>query len=452
MASFHVNEIESILDVSACARGTRRRLTGVSIDSRNLRPGSIFIAIRGDRYDGHAFVAEAVARGAAAVILSKGSQFVVPQGIWGFHVDDTTEALNRLAGYHRRRFSIPVIAVTGSAGKTTTKEMIARVLAQRFCVLKNHGSLNNQWGVALTLLRLTRRYTAAVVEIGTNHPGEVAFLAQTARPTIAVLTNIGQAHLAGFGSRRNIFKEKSSLIRYLEPGGSVVFNADDTYLSALRVSAQRTYSYGLSAAADLSADCLVLDRRGRMCFRIKGKQAVCLKTPVADNVSNALAAAACGEILRVPLGETGRALESVSFCRHRQQIVRKRGILIIDDTYNSNPLSLRSAVKTLFRLPVSGRRVLVCGDMLELGDQAEKIHYNSGREIAKNSPDVVLTFGRLSRALGDGVRRGCRSAEVLSYDSIEDLVRRLRRCLSRGDAVLVKGSRGMRMERVVASL
>jgi len=452
MASFLVNEIEEVLGVQAFAQGTRRRLTGISIDSRNLRPGAVFFAIRGERYDGHDFIQAAAARGAAAVIISHGDLSAVPQGVWGFCVTDTTRALNQLAGYHRRRFDIPVVAVTGSAGKTTTKEMLAQVLAQRYCVLKNHGSLNNQWGVALTLLRLSARHTAAVIEVGTNHPGEIAFLAEVIRPTIAVLTNIGASHLAGFGSKRNVFKEKRSLIHHLQPGGTVIFNADDVYLSTLDGSADRTYSYGLTEHADLSADRLVLDQRGRMCFRLNGRVAVCLRTPVIENVSNALAAAACGQVLRISLREIGRALEMVPFRQRRQQIVRKRGVLIIDDTYNSNPLSLRSAVRTLYHLPAHGRKFFVCGDMLELGDRAEKIHFNSGREIAGICPDVIVTFGRLSRALGEGVRKECQDAEVISYDSLTDVIRLLRRRLSQGDAVLVKGSRGMRMERVVESL
>jgi UDP-N-acetylmuramoyl-tripeptide--D-alanyl-D-alanine ligase len=454
MAVFTFDEITSIL---SCAhvqqQGRWRVFKNITIDSRSVKPGSLFIAIRGVNLDGHAFISDAVAQGARCLIVGKKLRTAIPKEICVIRVEDTTRALGQLARAHRLRFSIPVIAVTGSAGKTTTKDMIAGVLKQKFNVLKNQGSFNNHWGVPLTLLQLSDRHEAAVVEAGTNHPGEIAYLAKMICPTIVVLTNIGASHLEGFHSVENVYREKRVLVDALTEKGIAVFNDDDPFLRRLNRMNRSHLSFGIKAGADITAEEICLDQKARLCFRINGRYPVTMYTPVRENVFNALAAVACARILKMPFADICAGLNGLRLDNHnRQHIERVKGVTVINDSYNANPVSFRSSLNTLKYFPSRGRKFLVCGDMLELGKDAVKLHREMGMLAADSAIDRIWAFGSLMEHFVQAAAGAKTAKHVMHYRKIALLNRSLIKDIRPGDVVLVKGSRGMRMERVVEFL
>ncbi len=340
-------------------------------------------------------------------------------------VEDTTRALGMLAAYHRARFSIPVVAVTGSNGKTTTKELIAGVLGMRWQVLKPSGSFNNQWGLPLTLLRLTAEHQAIVLEIGSQHPGEIAALAGLARPTVAVVTTVAHAHTEFLGSLDGVRAEKAALVRAVGADGRVVLNADDPRVAGMaRDSGAPVITYGRSPGADVRA------------------------------TGDIVAAAAVGVALGWPLDEIARGLAGARPVAGRCVWRDAGGVRILDDTYNANPVSVRSALETAATRRAaapSGRLVVVLGDMLELGQIAEEAHQEMGRAVVAAGSDEFVGVGRLAR-LAVEAARAAGLAAAHHATTFEDTVAHLLKGVAPGDVVLVKGSRGMRMERVVDAL
>ena len=424
---------------------------GVSIDSRAVNKGDVFIAIRGKRLDGHRFVRKAVIQGAALVVVSR--PVSCPKNVAVVSVKDTTIALGQIAASYRRRFNIPVVAVTGSAGKTTTKDMIAAVLSARFKVLKNIKTQNNQYGVSLTILGLKKSHQALVLEAGTNNPGEIRWIARIAQPTVVVLTNIGESHLQGLRSRGGVYREKSDLFRGMGPGGRVIFNNDDRYLKRIRLEKKRPriISYGIREKADLRAGRVTVENNRKICFHVRGERFI-LNTPAEHYVYNALAAIACGRLLKVGYGDIRRALGNLKFEGRRQQVLNAGGVTVIDDTYNSNPVSLESAVKTIDGLKVVGKKIFVTADMLELGARSRPLHEDKGRMIARSTVDIAITVGKFSKYAAAALRQFNPRIKVFHYAQAGQAGRRLKTLCGPGDVVLVKGSRGMRMERVVESL
>lgn len=381
--------LQGCLDVKVC---------GISIDTRSLKKGEAYVAIRGVYQDGHEFIAKAVEQGAALLIVSRKSLKGIPKDTAVIRVKDTTECLGQIARNYRRRFRIPVIAVTGSAGKTTTKELIAQVLSVQYKVLKNHASFNNQWGVPLTILNLRPEHQAAVIEIGTNAPGEIEHLARIVQPTVAVFTCIGPAHLKGLGSVEKVYEEKTSLLKALAPKGCVVYNSDDQYLKRLKSSkAFRKLSYGTNGESSIQLHLCHLNSRGILEAKINRSFKLKLHTPVIENMKNALAAFACGQILGLSAEQILKGLEKARFSNSRQYIERVNGITLINDTYNANPLSFKSAIQTLASIPAKGKRIAVCADMLELGKISRRLHEDIGRFLAEQQIDVVLTHGSHAR-------------------------------------------------------
>ena len=368
-------------------------------------------------------------------------------------VKDTTAAFGQIAGAYRKSFDIPVIAITGSAGKTTTKDMIAAVLETKFKVWKNAKTLNNQYGVSLTVLGLKPGHEALVIELGTNNPGEIQWLAAIARPTIAVLTNIGESHLAGLKSKMGVYKEKSAIFRGIGAKGYVIFNNDDPYLR--RISGEKAHpriiTYGVERKSDLQAWQIKVKNNRKMCFQVNGHGFI-LNTPAPYYVYNALAAIACGRLFKISDRDIKKALEKLTFGSHRQQIREISGVTVIDDTYNSNPVSVRNAIKTLDALTARGKKIFITADMLELGARSTPLHREKGRWIARSSTDVAITVGKFSRHTAGSIRQGNRRIGVFHHDSIAGVSQRLKKLCQPGDIVLVKGSRGMKMERVVEFL
>jgi UDP-N-acetylmuramoyl-tripeptide--D-alanyl-D-alanine ligase len=433
------------------------RIRGVCTDSRTLEKGDLFVALRGERFDGHAFVRLAFERGAVAAVAERDG---VPAGLEGrpiLVVENTLHALWELARRHRERVRIPVIAVAGSNGKTTTKEMIVRVLEERYRVLGTQGNLNNHVGVPLTLLRLRTQHQAAVVEIGTNHPGEVAALCGVVLPTHGVVTNVGREHLEFFGGLDGVAREEGALFAALAGRkGSVAFvNADDPHVAAQAgVLRGRKLTYGFTAPrAELRGRVLQTDQAGRVrfSFRKRGSEretAVSLAVPGLHHASNALAAAAVGLALKVSARAVRSALEGFRPVGKRMEVLDIEGVVLYNDTYNANPDSTMAALRTLAAAAVEGKRIAVLADMLELGAAGPAEHERIGREAAALGIDYLLTYGTLSRHTHDAASM----KGALHYDQKNMLAEELAELIAPGDAVLVKGSRGMAMEDVVTFL
>ena len=449
-----------MLTIAEIVQATRGRLIqgrlsanihGVSINSRTVKKGDLFVAIIGERFDAHAFIAQAVKKGARAVVVSK--KVVCGPSVTVVRVDDTTRALGFMALHYRKKFPIPLVAVTGSAGKTTTKELIAAVLKKRYRVLKNIKTENNQFGVPLTLLKLRKSHNIAVLELGTNQFGDIRWLSRIARPTVCVFTNIGDSHLQGLKTRAGVFKEKFRMIQGLNRKDCVIYNKDDDYLSTIAQSkiTPKKISYGLNDNSDFRAKSIRLRQNRLTEFSVDGKRFQ-LKTPAKHNIYNALAAIVCGRLFKVNFSDIQKAVGQYAFGLNRQEIKKIGSLLIIDDTYNSNPVSFKSAIETLNSLELKGRKILVCADMLELGGRARSLHEDMGKLVAKSKVHLVLTMGPYARFLKDTIGRMHGRIQSYHCGSLEEIHRRLKNFCRPGDVLLVKGSRAMKMERTVAFL
>ncbi len=433
-------------------RGIDRHFIGVSTDTRAIAAGELFFALKGDRFDAARFLGDACAAGAAGVVVGRDAAATCPVGASMILVDDARAALGRLAAYWRRRFTGRLLGLTGSNGKTTVKDMIAAVL-RRHCsdpsqVLATEGNLNNDIGVPLTLLKLREFHRYAVVEMGMNHAGEIRYLTGLARPQIALVNNAGTAHIGILGSREAIARAKAEIYEGLSEAGLALVNADDAYAPMWRElnASRRVIEFALDAPAcvrgryqghALHSDIVVTTPAGQAQFR--------LGLPGEHNVRNAIAAAAAAFALEVPNESIAAALEAFEGPKGRMQ--QLRGVsqsILIDDTYNANPDSTLAAIAVLAGM--DGKRVLVLGDMGELGEQAADEHRRVGEAAKSAGLDGLCTLGELSehatRGFGDGARH---------FASIEDLLAAVQAQLGPKTTVLVKGSRFMRMERVVQS-
>jgi UDP-N-acetylmuramoyl-tripeptide--D-alanyl-D-alanine ligase len=430
-------------------RGSDVRFTNVCTDSRTLKSGDLFVALRGERYDGHDFVAKAAAAGAVAALIDRAHAQAVMMPVAA--VDDTTVALGALAAHWRRQFVIPLVAVAGSNGKTTVKEMIASCLRAHFgdeAVLATRGNLNNHIGLPLTLLTLRQSHRVGVVEVGMNHPGETAELAKIAAPTIAVINNAQREHQEFMRSVADVADEHASLIKALPDDGVAVINADDAHAGVWRAAAGRRQvrDFSLGQKAAVSAVCEL--RAASALLAVSTPEGAAeLELPLAGehNARNALAAIAAATAAGATLQSCVRALSGFAAVKGRLQIKRSRqGALLIDDTYNANPDSVRAAIDVLARAP--GRKLLVLGDMGEVGDQGSDFHIEIGAYARDRGIDALYALGELAahavRAFGEGGRH---------YAGIEALLVDVGTALGPQAAVLVKGSRFMQMERVVRS-
>ena len=431
-------------------------VSGISTDSRTLTKGEFFVALVGDRFDGHDFIAQAADRCAGGAVVSRDMGETPIDTV--VLVDDTLKALGDIAGLYRSRFDIPVVGITGSNGKTSTKDMTASVLERKYSVLKNKGNLNNAIGVPLTLFKLSGKHEVAVIEMGTGAPGEMARLVEIVQPNVAVVTNVGPTHQEFFGSVDEVATEKAVLVR---AAGSAVLNADDPRVAKMGdVVDGTTISFGLVrdalACATVSADEVGQDQNGEAEFTLvmgQDRARVHLRAIGKHNVYNALAAASVGKLLHIDINEIRDALESYHGTPMRMQKEMLNGVTIINDAYNSNPASLIAAVELLSEIECSGKRVAVIGDMLELGERSDEYHRAAGRSIAGYPVDVLVTVGdeaaKIAKAaLGAGFHQN----RVIICKSISHVVTYLSEALKVGDAALIKGSRGMKMEEIIKAL
>jgi len=433
--------------------GARGSVIGISTDSRSLNPGELFVPLRGEKFDGHDFLGLAVRQGAAACLSEDViAGFPVPV----IHVQDTLRALGDLAGALRRDFSGPVIAVTGSSGKTTTKEMLAAILSVTAPGLKTEGNFNNLIGLPLTLFRLAPEHRWAVLEMGMSARGEIARLAEIADPEIGIITNVGPAHLETLHGLDGVARAKGELFAALKAGGTAVINADDERVAMLPVAnGVRRLRFGFSAGAEIRAE-EVVAAGTTVRFRLvlpEGAWPVRLAVAGRHNVYNALAAAAAASALRIPAAAIVRGLQAFRGGRGRMEVVELgNDVLLIEDTYNANPLSVRAALCALDEIGGSGRRIAVLGDMLELGTEAASLHREIGAEAARRC-DYLILLGTMAGETAAGAwQQGMPADRVQIVSSHLEAASGLRSLLRRGDRLLVKGSRGMRMEKVGAAL
>jgi UDP-N-acetylmuramoyl-tripeptide--D-alanyl-D-alanine ligase len=449
---------EAAQALGARVQGSDVAFSRVHTDTRTLKRGDLFVALRGERFDAHQFLAQARDSGAAAAMVDETGTQAAPAGFPLLIVPDTRLALGALAAHWRAPFRIPVVALTGSSGKTTVKEMLAAILrtaagdapsASEDRVLATRGNLNNDIGLPLMMLELAPVHRYAVLEMGMNHGGEIRYLTQIARPDVAVVTNAGRAHIEYLGSEEAIARAKGEIFEALSREGTAVINADDRFAPLWRELAgpARRVEFGLDHPAAVSATCELRELESDIVLRTPaGAARARIQAPGAHNVRNALAACAAAFALDVPLNVMASGLESYTGVKGRLQRKRgRRGAALIDDTYNANPESVRAAIAVLARVP--GQRILVFGDMGELGRDAARLHAEIGTCAKDAGIDRVLTLGdhaaETARTAGSGARH---------YSRIEDLVADLEKVLAPAVTVLVKGSRFMKMERVVAAL
>jgi UDP-N-acetylmuramoyl-tripeptide--D-alanyl-D-alanine ligase len=440
-------------------RGSRESVfSGVSTDTRGDLAGKLFVALIGPTHDAHAFLAQALAGGATGLLVSRPE--AVPAGAEAavIAVADTTLALGALAAGHRAGFAGPLVAITGSNGKTTTKEMCAAILSGLGPCLKNRGNLNNNIGLPLTLLERDAAHHTLVVEIGMNHRGEIAPLAAIAQPTVGVITNVGTAHIEHLGSREAIALEKGDLVAALPPTATAVLNADDPRALAQRErTSARVLSFGTAAGADVRAERVTaLGERGFAFDLVTGgaRTAVQVAGLADSTVPNALAAAAAALAAGATLDVVAEGLARYRPVGGRmERVALPRNIILINDTYNANPQSMQVALESLAKLKGRSRGIAVIGDMGELGESALEAHRATGKLVAALGLDHLFALGKFARPLADAaVAAGMPSERVHVGETHEAVAAAVRELLQGNDWVLVKGSRSMKMERVVEAL
>ncbi len=420
--------------------------TGVYTDSRKPVPGGLFIALEGDRFDGHDFIENAEKDGAAAVLCRKECDVSIPV----IYVEDTKKALLSLASYYRGLFDIPLVGLTGSVGKTTTKEMTALVLSEKYNTIKTQGNLNNDIGMPMTLFNIDETTEAAVIEMGMNHKGEISTLTAVSRPTASIITNIGVSHIENLGSRENIFLAKLEILEGMKKGSSLIINGDNDLLSTVKNDDYRIIKFGIEnencsvRAVDIEAS-----ENGTRCNILYNGQKYRCFVPVAGmhNVYDALSAFAVGACMGVEPEKAAGAIEKYVPAGMRQKVVVKNSITFVEDCYNASPDSVKAGLNTLAGFSEK-RKIAVLGDMLELGDYAETAHRDCGKYAAEKNIDILFAYGKDSFFTADEAKKnGLKN--VYHFTDEKELADALFNVIEENDAILFKASRGMKLENVI---
>ncbi|MGQ9706060.1 MAG: UDP-N-acetylmuramoyl-tripeptide--D-alanyl-D-alanine ligase [bacterium] len=436
--------ISDIIETSGgnCISGDRDAFfTGVSIDSRKIKRGEIFFAIKGVRFDGHDYVNDAIERGASGVVISR-NVCGIDSSISVVLVNDTLVSLQNLAKNFRNRFTGSVVAITGTAGKTTTKEITAIVLSKYFNVHKNEGNINNEYGVPLTILGMPDNCDVLLIEVGINHIGEMKVISDIVRPTVAIATNIGPGHIGFFGSLEKIAREKEELFIRLPSDGWAVLNADDTYTSNFSTFAQKL-TFGIDSRADIRPNSWEDKGIDGTRFRI-GRTEFHLPIPGKHNLYNALSSIACGKVFGIELKDMVSAISKARSVPSRMEIYTVGNVVLVNDAYNANPLSMHSSIGWFISQSYK-RHILVLGDMLELGDFAFQEHKNLGEFIAKlhmnDNIDLLFTTGELGKIISETAQNFSRSDKWVKHTLKDELSKSLIGSFTSGDGVLFKASR-----------
>lgn len=428
-------------------------ITGVVIDSRKLAPGNLFVAIVGNRVDGHTFTTQVLREGAAAVVVERMPSVVTGPVIL---VKSTEEALRDIAAFYRASLGVTVVGITGSVGKTSTKETVAAVLSKKYRVLSTEGNFNNEIGLPLTIFRMTEETEIAVLEMGISNFDEMTRLSAIAQPDIAVITNIGECHLEFLGDRDGVLKAKSEIFTGLKENGTAVLCGDDDKLQTVKeVNGKKPFFFGTDAECDIYADSISpkgLTGIG-MELHFPGEsagKAVTIHVPGRHNVYNALAGASVGWLLKMTPDEIAEGIESYRTIPGRSNVIRTETLTILDDCYNANPASMKEALDTLSLS--DGRRIAVLGDMGELGERERELHRSVGEHLSGTGIEAVFCAGELSECLAEEVRRLSPEKTVFSFETKEELMEKLLSFARPGDTILVKASHFMDFPKIVEAL
>jgi len=445
---FTSEDIADIVHGRLLPAPSNNMVTGISTDSRTLQPDDLFVPLRGPNYDGHDYLRQAVEHGAAACLSE---EVVGGLSVPVIQVDDALKELGSLAAYIRASFEGPVFAITGTTGKTSTKEMLAAILEQQAAGLKTEGNFNNLIGLPLTLARLDASHRWIVLELGMSQHGEIARLAAISRPDVAIITNVGAGHLAGVGDVAGVAQAKGELFACLAPGSTAVVNADDPLVDALPLpDGVRRVTFAIERRADVMAQDITSARNTQFKLMIAGTEhLVTLPLPGRHQIYNALSSAAAAYSAGVPIADIVAGLSQVQMTAQRLEVRELTdGATLLDDSYNANPQSMRAALTALSDWPCAGRRIAVLADMLELGNAAEECHREIG-EFAAQNVDVLLSMGQWAETM---LQAGAKIAELPPCTTHDEVNCWLKEHLRSDDCVLVKGSRGMHMEKVVNML
>ena len=462
MATFEVDEVLAATQGTLLSQGKPHgRFRRVQTDSRAVKPGDLFVALKGQNFDGHEFIRNAWQKGAKGVVvegtgadnLLKGWRKIKRNPLDVVHVKNTLRAYQDLASFHRARFSIPVVAITGSNGKTTTKEMVSRVLATRWRVLQTQGNFNNAIGVPKTLLRLHSGHQAAVIEMGVDQVGQTTRLCEMTKPTVGVVTNVGPDHLEFYGTMARSAVSKAELLPWLPKEGAAILNADDRYFRQfLKKASCPVFSFGLAHHADVRGTKPVWDGT-RTAFHLwvpnrKTSSRTSVRTMGLHNISNALAGAAVGHALGFSAANIVSGLAKFRSAPMRSEIRRHGGVIYLYDCYNANPASVKAALDVLVELDPRRRTIAVLGDMLELGSQEIQFHKEIGRYAAKKHVGHVIACGTFGHMMQKGALTVRKNAQVTVVKDAVEAGECLKAMVKRSDIVLIKASRGVKMERV----
>ncbi len=455
MLTLKISEILKATGGQLIAGSTETVVEGISTDSRKIGKGCLFIPLIGEKFNGHDYIGKALEEGAEAILTQQDG--TCAENKCFIRVGDTAKALRDIAAYYRRKFSIPVIGITGSVGKTSTKDMIACAVGSRLRVLKTEGNLNNEIGVPLTVFNLDNSHEAAVLEMGMSGAGEISRLTAIIKPDVAVITNIGMSHIEKLGSRQNILKAKLEILEALNPDGLVILNGDDALLAGMKDLLKfRTVFYGMDEGADYRACNINSHGESGTYFDITlgGREYnVHIPVPGVHNVYNALAAVAVGCELGIPMEDIIGGIAGFSSSKMRMDIISFNGMKIINDVYNASPNSMEAGLNVLSEIGRKNRKAAVLGDMLELGEWAEKAHFDVGKYAASAGIEHIVAVGANARFIADGALSvGHPEDQVKYFQNNSEALEYLQKNLAQGDIVLVKGSRGMKMEEIVKGL
>ena len=452
MPSFTVQETAEI--IAAEAAGQQAVFSDVVTDTRKIKPGVLFVALKGERFNGEDFVSDAVAKGAAGIVVSRECPAGKLEGIEVpvLKAENTLLAYQQLAHAWRMKFDLPVVAITGSNGKTTTKDLTAAVLSAKWKVLKTQANFNNEIGLPLTLLQLTKEHEAAVVEIGMRGLGQISAMAPMAAPSLGIVTNVGETHMELLGSLENIAKAKSEMVEAVPSGGTVILNADNDYVAAMRSKAKpgvRVLTFGIEREADIWGGAIRTEgQKTKFMAKFRNERHEFTLSMVGrHNVYNALAAIAAGVSFGFTAEEIQRGLDGLEVTKMRFECRQVGGYQVINDAYNASPMSMTAAIDTLAEV-AKGRKIAVMGDMLELGSVAVEAHEHVGRELAEKHVDALLTRGEMGEHIAKGAEESGMQ-QVYRCASHEEAGKVLHKILQPGDTVLFKGSRGMQMEKII---
>ncbi len=448
MPIFKISEIISATSGKLLQGNPLSSVRHVTTDSRLAGRGGLFIAIVGEKHDAHKFIPDVIKKGTVAIVVSQ-VKGPFPPSVSVIKVSDTTQALGDIARFHRQRFSGPVIAITGSAGKTTTKELMAALLRRKYKVLKNIGTENNQFGVPLTILKLKPSCDVVILEVGTNKPGDIAWLASIACPTVAVMTNIGESHLERLKTPAEVFKEKFHLVKALGKSGVVIFNNDDHFLKKIsRLTRCKALTFAIKTKAKFQARQIEF-KGNNVQFFVPRLGLITMPGTATAHVYNALASITCARLFKVSDPQIIAVVKKFSLKSGRQTAFKVGKISVINDSYNANPVSFRSALEGMTHYETSGRKILLCGDMLELGSQAKHLHQQIGEYASRVGLSTIISFGHFSQWIGLAAQKRREEIELFHSSRAEDIEAALKKYLHPSDLVLVKGSRGMQTERFV---